>query len=177
MDDVDLLDRRIERFEAPSGNVSDCANRLRELGLRVCSFENLGAREREPLVLQVTTLRGLLDAIVARNPGYRWEAPSAGLINLFPRESVLDSPVPDLAVSGKGAWRVLDEDLHVSAFGISLFQEFGDPDGPPVSVRLEDADLRNALNAIVAAVGSMVWHIAGQPGEYHLSFSTVYSTR
>jgi hypothetical protein len=173
MSGSDLLKRRIDHFEARNDSVSECADRLRDMGIRVCSFENLPANRRKSVILKSMTLRQLLDEIVARNRGYRWDEPRAGLINLFPQESVLGSPVPTLALSSKGAWRVLEDNLRISVLGILLRQEFGDPDGPSVDLDLEHADLRTTLNAIVGQLEPLVWHVAGQPGEYYLSFTSV----
>jgi|SRR5208282_1861657 len=168
-----LLTRRIERFETRNDSVSESANRLRELGVRVCSFENLTAREPRPLILTGATVSQLLDRIIERNPGYRWEESSVGLTNVFPTESVLNSLVHTAAARSKGAWRWLEEDLRIAAWGISLFQEFGDPDGPPVNLALKDTELRAVLNAIVLQLDQLAWHIAGRPRAYHLSFTNV----
>lgn len=173
MNGSDLLKQRIDNFEARNDSVSEYADRLRDRGIRVCSFENLEANRKKPVIRSSMTLRQLLDEIVARNRGYRWDEPRAGLINLFPQESVLDSPVPTLAVRSKGAWRVLEDLLHISVLGILLFEEFGDTDGPSVDLDLEHADLRTTLNAIVGQLEPLVWHVAGQPGEYYLGFTNV----
>jgi len=169
----DLLKRRIDHFDSPKDSISSCADRLRALSIRVCSFENLPVNQGKPMTLNGLTLEEILDAIVERNPGYRWDAPEAGLINLVPQDSVLNSPVPPVAVKSKSGWRVLEENLKINALGIFIFQEFGDPEGPPVDLDLENADLRTALNAIVGQPESLVWHITGRPGAYYLSFTSV----
>jgi len=172
----DLLKRRIDRFEAKNDSISECANSLRALGVRICSFENLGINQSPPLVLSDMTIAQILDRIIEINPGYRWDEPTIGLINIVPNKSVLDSPVLNAVVSSKGAWRLLEDDLHIGTLGIFLFEEFGDPDGPTVDISLQHVDLRSALNAIVAQLEPMVWHIVGQPKAYYLSFTIVSAT-
>jgi len=171
-----LLKRRIDHFDSPQSFVSDCADGLRKLAIRVCSFENLTAGQGKPMTLRGMTLKEVLDAIVERNPGYQWDEPRVGLINLFPGDSVLDSPVPTVAVRSKGCWRVLEDNLQISTLGIFLFEEFGDPDGPAVDLDLERADLRTALNTIVGQLEPFVWQVAGRPGAYYLSFTSVPRT-
>jgi len=173
MSGSDLLERYFDHFDAPRGSVSDCADRLRKLGIRMCSFENLTTDQGKPMTLSGMTLEEILDAIVERNPGYCWDEPRVGLINLFPEDSVLDSPVPAVVVRSKGCRRVLEDNLQISRLGIFLFEEFGDPDGPVIDLDLEHADLRTALNAIVSQLEPLVWHVAGRPGAYYLSFTNV----
>lgn len=170
---TDLLAVRIDRFEVAGVSVSGCVEALRALGTRVCSFESLPADHDISLSFRGVTLRHVLDSIVGKSSGYRWDEPSPGLINLVPSESVLDSHVPDAAVQSKGAWRVLDEDLQIGRLGITRFEQFGGQDGPAVSVAWEHADLRAALNAIILRMTSSVWHISGQSGAYYLDFTVV----
>lgn len=169
----DPLKQRINHFEVPSAGISECADRLRGRGFRVCSFDEGPGVPKQPFSAAAATLSELLERIVRSNPGYRWDEPMPGLINLFPRVSILDEPVPTLDVRAKGAWRALEEDLGLGRFGISHFQEFGDPDGPNVDLNLRDADLRAALNAIVAQLDPLVWHVTGTSGAYLLSFTEV----
>lgn len=169
----DILSRRVDDFEVQEDSISACANQLRRLGIRVCSFEELPRDQGASLRLRDATVAQILDAISARNPGYRWDEAAPGLINVFPSECVLQRPVPEPGAWSKPAWLLLEEDLNIASHGIVLFNEFGDPDGPPVSLGSPVRDLRDALNAIVRQWFPMVWHIAGQPGAYHLSFTLV----
>jgi hypothetical protein len=171
--EMEFLKRRIDRFEVKNATISECADSLRRLGIRICSFENLNMNQSSPLIFSDITIAQILERIIEINPGYRWDEPNIGLINIVPNKSVLDSPVPDTVVSSKGAWRLLEDDLHISALGILLFEEFGDTDGPTIDINLQNADLRFALNAIVAQLEPMVWHIFGQPKAYYLSFTIV----
>lgn len=155
------------------GSVTNCAESLRRLGIRICSFETLPPDQSDPIALETMTLREVLDAVVERHPGYRWDEPLPGLFNLFPAVSLLDSSVPSLRVTKKVCTRVLEDDLHVSAMGVFLFEEFGEPDRPLVDIDLEKADLRRALNTIVYQLESLVWQLAGQPGAYYLTFTSV----
>ena len=168
-----LLDQRVDSFEVADPTVTACADRLRALGVRVCSFATLPASASGPLVVPPASLHRLLDAIVGANPGYRWDEPKPGLLNLYPDQSVLDEAVAPLTARSKGAWRVLEEDVGIGTFGITLFQELGDPDGPEIDLELRGTDLRGALNEVVARLRPLVWHIAGRPGQLHLSFTNV----
>lgn len=153
--------------------MTDCAESLRRLGIRVCSFETLPLDQTDPITIERMTLREVLDTVVEIHPGYRWDEPHPGLFNLFPDNSPLDSPVPSLTVTKKPCARVLEEDLHVNAMGVFLFEEFGEPDSPLVDIDSVKADLRDALNTIVYQLESVVWQVVGQPGAYYLSFTSV----
>jgi hypothetical protein len=169
-----FLEQRIERFTAAEPTVLHCSERLRAMGIRVCSFTQLPATATKSLLtLTNTTLRRLMDEVVAVNPGYRWEEPKPGLINLWPEHSVLDTSAPRLVVRSKGAWRVLEEDVNIESLGITIFQEFGDPNGPPIDLELEEGNLRTALNQIVEQLAPLVWHITSREGEAYLSFTNV----
>jgi hypothetical protein len=168
-----VLTRRIDRFEAAKGSVSICTENLRRLGIRVCSFEDLTVNTDAPIKLRDATLGRVLDAIVERNPGYVWDEPKDGLINLFPAKSVLDSPVPAVVVRSKNARHVLEQDLRIEAQGIFFFEELSGPDDCSIDLALEHTNLRSALNTIVFQLGPLVWHIAGRPGAYFLSFTSV----
>ena len=155
--------------------MSDCADKLRKLGIRVCSFENLSGDQNKPITFSDASLREILDAIIEKNPGYHWDEPSVGLLNIFPKRSVLDSLMPTVALRSKGSWRVLEDNLQISKLGIIFFGEFGDPDGPIIDLDLEHADLRAVLNTIVAQIDPLVWHITGLPDVYYLNFTTIIS--
>lgn len=163
----------IDCFQITTASVSGCVDGLRRLGFRVCSFENLTEDDKGPISLCGQNLGEILDAIVAANPGYRWDEPKTGLINIFPTVSILNSRVPDVSVRTKGIWRVLMEDLRINSLGISPFEELGDLEGPSVDLETKHTDLRAALNTIVDRLRPMVWHVAGRPGNYYLSFTCV----
>lgn len=177
MDATDLLNQRIANFRAPSPGVSRCADELRARGFKVCSMEDLArdlsTRADEPIDREGATLAELLDEITGRNPGYVWTTAQADLINVYPAGSVLDEKVGELSVEGKGVYRILKEDLGIAKYGVSLFDELTSGDGPPVDLRLESADLREALNQIVGRIGSTVWHISGRPGAYWLTITGI----
>ena len=143
------------------------------MGIRVCSFVNLPEHPAEPITLDGMTLEQILDAIVERNPGYRWDEPSVELINVFPNDSILNCPAPTVTARSNGAWRVLRDALRIDTLGIVLFNELADPDGPSIELDLKQADLRTALNAIVGQLEPLVWHVEGRPNEYYLSFTGV----
>lgn len=177
MNTFDILQNHIPHFQISSTSVSACADRLRELGYKICTLENLGSsntiKVSQLLELKNTTLEQLLNTIVAQNPDYRWEKVKDDLLNIFPIQSVLDDKVPDLNIRDKGAWAILEEDLEVEKMGISLFNEFGEENGPLVSLDLESADLREALNTIVSQLDKALWHISGNPGAYFLTISSI----
>jgi hypothetical protein len=173
MTGAELLATPIARFTVRQGAITECAERLRQLGLRVCSFEELPAEPGSPIDLRDQTLAGVLEAIVARHPSYRWQAVDDELINLFPRRSLLDAPLPEVSLRAVGSRRALEENLRIQSLGLSLFAEFGDPEGFTVDLELRGADLRAALNAMVRQHPPLVWQISGQPGAYFLSFSQV----
>lgn len=180
MQQSDILRQRIGHFQVQSASVSHCANRLRELGYRICTLENLEVGNQPetslPMDIKDITLQELLDDIVRHNSGYRWEKAKTDLINIFPTLSVLDSKVLSLNIRSKGIWRILKEDLEIEGKGISLFVEFGDADGPPIDLSLSPVDLREALNAIVSQLGQSIWHISGNPGAYYLTISDMPPT-
>ncbi len=154
-----------------------CADRLREIGYKICTLENLGNSNTitvsQPLELKNTTLEHLLNEIVAQNPGYHWEKVKDDLVNIFPIQSVLDTKVPNFNIRNKGAWLILNQDLEIEKMGISLFNEFGEEKGPLISLNLESTDLRGALNTIVSQLDKAIWHISGNPGAYFLTISSI----
>ncbi len=171
MSSSDHFNQLIDRFETRDDSISGFANRLRELGIIVCSFENLTSSQTRPLTLTGLTISEILDRAVRQNPGYQWIEVSPGLANLFPMSSVLDSPAPNLRIFSKGAWRLLNEDLNIGEFGIQIYEEFGGQDGPPITIVLQNTDLRSALNAVVGQLDRLAWHITGRPDAYYLSFT------
>lgn len=171
-----ILQHCIERFQTESSSVSHCADKLRALGYRICTFEDLQKSNerqvRHPLDLKERTLKQILDEIVIENPGYRWLVEDE-LINIYPVQSALNSPTPALNIKSKGVWRILIEDLEIENKGISLFVELTDGDGQLIDLALNAGSLRDALNGIVRQLGQAVWHISGNPGAYFLTISDI----
>jgi hypothetical protein len=165
------LRRRLGRFACAPGSVSACADGLRAEGVRVCTFEDLAARAGGPLSLEDATLGDVLDAIVDNNAGYRWEVVLGDLLNVVPLRSILDVPAPALAVEGKAVGRVLEEDLDLRRHGIEPVS--GLADGRPIALAARPADLREALNLVVARLPDTVWHGSGRDGAYSLFLTTV----
>lgn len=177
MNKFDILQNHLHHFQSSSSSVSACADRLREIGYKICTLENLRnsntIKVSQLLELKNTTLEQLLNEIVAHNHGYRWEKVMDDLLNIFPIQSVLDTKVPNLNIRDKGAWVILKQDLEIEKMGISLFNEFGEENGPAISLNLESADLREALNIIVSQLDKTIWHISGNPGVYFLTISSI----
>jgi hypothetical protein len=166
-----LLDRQLEPPLADP-SPSAVSEALRRAGIRACSFENVDA-ERPAASAPIATVRDALEAVESANPGYRWEITAEGLVDIFPVPSVLDESVPELRVAGRGLWRVLEEDVGLAKHGIELFGELRDGDGPPVPSDLPAGPLRSVLNRLIAPLPGTVWHIAGRPGAYFLTVSTI----
>lgn len=172
----DILNRRLSRFQTQSTSVSHFADKLRELGFKICTLENLADEQAKsgPLIdHKDATLRQLLDEVVEQHPGYRWEAAEKDLINIFPIESVLNSETSPLDIKKKGLYLILKEEMEIERRGISLFIELEEGDGPLIDVSVESANLRKALNAIVRQLTGLIWHISGNPGAYYLTLSVV----
>jgi hypothetical protein len=168
-----VLDQVLSHFEPRSTSISDVADALRAAGFRVLSVENLGEApvSKKTLALESVTLERVLNEIVAANPGYRWRQGADDLIEIGPHRSVLDERIGPVRRRGEGAWRVLRSALQQR--GISLFQELERGDGPPVDLALEDADVRDLLNAVALQLGRVVYHVSGRPGAYFLTISDV----
>jgi len=177
MPPADILERRIAKFDVPSGSVSVVADGLRKIGYRVCSFEDLdmagGESNVMPFTLNDMRLRDLLDEIVRLNPAYTWEKVDDDIINIFPKNSVLDTKVPAIRIKGKALVRALVEDLGLEDKGIYLFNELSQAGGPVIDMRLKESSLREILNKIIQECGRVAWHISGRPGAYFLTLTDV----
>jgi hypothetical protein len=170
---------QLGRFQAPSSSVSTCANVLRRSGFKVCLMEDLEiagyARARLPLDLPGATVGRVLDEVVDRNPGYRWEEVPSDLFNVFPAESILGTTIPELKVENESLSSVLSGLLRREPLGLTLFHEMESGADPRIKLDLKSTDLRRALNAIVARLGRTVWQISGRPGAYFLTLTVVPS--
>src|SRR5690606_39151455 len=108
-------------------------------------------------------------------PDYTWEAPRPDLLNLFPRSSPLDAPVPAVTAQETGVWRLVDDALRQAGGTIRRLDGFGTAEGPELTLSLPEASLRDVLNQVVSAFDRLVWHISGSPDAYFLSFTEVPS--
>ncbi len=169
-----ILERQLDHFQIPSASVSACADSLRQKGFKVCSFEELTEEivRHAPSALERddATLKEILDAIIALNPGYQWTV-DEDLVNVYPLHSVIDTRVGPLHISDQEVEEILRE-LEIEKLGITYFVELSGF-GPSISVDLANADLRQAFNAVAKQLGEAIWHISGRPGAYTLSFSGV----
>jgi hypothetical protein len=167
-----LLSREVHIVSSPGP--SAVCEALRAKGVRACCLDDTGADPR-PLAStsSFVTVRDALAGITAERPRYRWEIAYPDLVNVYPVDSVIENDAPPLHIAGKGLWVVLEEDLPLRNWDITLFVEFKAGDGPPVFVDLEGASIRAALSACIGQVRGAVWHISGTPDNYVLSVSDV----
>jgi hypothetical protein len=168
---LSVLDQRLGGGPTEPSPAAAC-QLLRGAGIRACCFED-STLVRASAPARYGTVRELLTAVVAANPGYRWDVTPDGLVDVFPSPSVLDETVSPIKVADTGLWRVLEEDLSLRRYGIELFMELRDGDGPPVSVDLPGGSLRAALDTLVAPITDSVWHVSGLPGAYFLTVSRI----
>jgi hypothetical protein len=146
---------------------------LRGRGVRACCFAPSDAPrgniERE--AAEFASAQDALEAVVAADPAYRWCIAEAGLVNLFPQDSVIERAAPAVHVTDEGLWAVVERNLRLDDYGIELFAELRDGDGPPVSLDLSGVSLREALNACLAPVDRTFWHLSGVPDAFYLTIS------
>ncbi len=177
MSPVDILGQRIEDFQVLSPSVSNFADGLRRRGYRVCAFDDLDIEgygsEEEQLKYDNLTLKELLDRFVEQNSNYVWEKVGEDIINIFPKESILDLRLPKLDIRKKDLYKILLEDLKIEEKGIYIFSELMQTDKLLVDLHIEDSSLRYALNEIVAQLGETVWHISGRSGAYYLTLTNI----
>lgn len=172
MSKLDIWKDRIDGFRVDSASISSCADALRRLGYRICSFENVPTHFA--LDLMDTTLEEILNEIIRKNPGYRWaKVENSDLINIFPNESILDSKMPTLNIQDKGLWEIIEEDFGLEQKGILLFQGLHEVGYPTIDLVLKDHNLRECLNEIVRRFSAAVWHISGNPGAYTLTITDI----
>lgn len=147
---------------------------MREGGIRACCLDDEAYVSADAAPQVYATVRALLDAIVEANPDYRWHVTSGGLVDLYPRQSLLNEIAMPLHLTDVGLWKALEERLQLRRHNIDLFLEFREGDGPEVSVDLPASPLGVVLDALVEQVPEAVWHISGQA---ELRFLTVTAIR
>jgi hypothetical protein len=170
-----LIERSVASLEDSYSSIGAFCEALRQHGLRVCAVEDL---ERSPALnfppsssRPGSALAPVLECL--SQAGYRWEMACGELVNILPKRSVLDDPIPPVKFEDKPLWRVLDDDLRIEERGVRLFAELQQTEAPRVTVACPPATLREALNLLVVQLPGAFWNISGTAGTYFLSISSV----
>lgn len=169
--DEGFLDMPIERFEAAIGTEfwSLCETLNRPCGMEMAQLYDLspiqtGGPERllkppDKVRLAKVKPREILDAFIAKYPGYRW-ALKNGVINVEPikreGEDVLSRRLRSVSISGltsfKAALHVLRQADIATTWTLKGRIRYGF-----VDLELKNVSVREALNEIARAEGQVGW--------------------
>ena len=187
---VDVLRRRIRRFEVKNIPIVYAVVALNKLGVDVC-FERVQYDKSDEYVdrdgvrlfladrlisidLKNAEVRQILDQLVEQHPLYRWVAvPGTSLINLIPKKSQLEFNIGPMNVHGN-PYRILG---NTAAFPGSERLRGGFRGGhlPKVTLKLPRCSARDFLNAMVKQHPGLVWRFSQfnlrVPSSWSVSFN------
>jgi len=128
------------------------------------------------------TLRQALDLLTSKDTDYVWEV-SSGVINIHPRDSMLDIRIPQFTAKGVGIYgaaSLLKRQLTQPGFehamdrvieqGQSGHFGFYEANGPRINVDLVNPTLRQCLNEMIRQDGSHDWVASGTTAEFRVNF-------
>ncbi len=168
-----ILDKSLPEFYAQPGAEFETLCRVANL---VCGEELADTRKvagpAEPLTLTTTTVRGVLDAIVARQHGYKWTV-SGGVVNLLPMNgygmgpnggllSAVAMPVGPISedllkickATGNGCVNAVDEYFNVNSDKLPRVYV------PPRTITIAEGEtLGQVLNMLVLRQCKHLWRI------------------
>lgn len=175
------VQRTLPAFTVRQATLGHAMTLLHTQGVPVC-YEQLnrkpeGSREviRPPVNLDLAnaTVGSALDAIVANAGAYRWETHEAeGVVNVLPLDSYAEKLRLNVSAKGQGlldvVWR---GDLHLEESGIYLVHDGPWLPNPPVTLNMQNATLKDVLNALVAQAPGWAWQLVGVEGRRSLTFT------
>ena len=174
------LDEHVERFEFNDMPISVLIGRI-SYHIPICfegiDRDSLEDRPKYNVSFQNISCRTLIDEVVGLDDTLQWKITPNGVINVFPRgnkdneysNSILNSIIPELEVENVELAYLLSN-AHpfgrtLARYGLSLVQFIRGQDHTgtrKVSVHLNDATIRECLNAIVKSAGdNFYWHVMG----------------
>lgn len=175
------LQTRLPRFTVRQSPLGHAMTALHSQGVPVCYEQDNDRDAATGLVLKPMVnidatdlpIGGLLDRIVLQAGAYRWTTDTQhGLVNVLPVDAYVERVRLNVNTRGTGLLDALwSKELDLAAYGIYPLHDGPWLPNPPVTLNMQNATLKDVLNALVAQAPGWAWQLVGVEGRRSLTFT------